>query len=393
MRVLRAIALTAVPPTLAATPAQATPPPEIPVLTRTVSQVSGLNAKRKVSVVEVTGAQIDARALAVLDRDYPRDQQEYDQTLYRALGFLGPDEQLRPVLQARVRGARGFYDPVARRLYVRRGTNVRRTVLHELVRALEDQRFDLRRLASMRRGQRDATLAGNAAVEGSSRLFAAALGTSPGRTRLPSGPPIRRFLALEADQTRTAALRFATTLRAVGGNAAVHGALIRFPTTTSQILHVDAYLARREAAPIDLPTTLDGTTLERSDTFGELDVLSLLAANDVPRPDVAAAGWAGGRTGLYRDPAGRAPLALVLRWETERDALEWREAVQVYVNETFDAAEPGFPPVALCAGDLCWSLSRQIAFNRVGTLTALVLGPSGSATTALARTLVGAGTA
>ena len=382
----RAVALAILVVALAVTPAQAAPPLQLPALTRVAAKLSGLSAKRPVTVVRLAQPALDARALAMLDRDYPRDQQAYDETVYGALGLLGTRDTLRPALvDTYARGVRGLYDPVTRRLYVRNTGDVRRATLHELVHALQDQTFDLRRRSGMRRGQRDAGLAALAAVEGSAMLF-----TDPVTRTLQShgSSRIALFLGLEAEFAYATGLRFAATLRNLGGNAAVHGALRSFPTTTEQIFHVDAFLSREGARRIDLPDSAGGMTLERADTWGELDVRALLAIYQVPRLDHAAEGWAGGRTAIYRDLSGANAVAVVIAHDTERDALEWREAVQTLVNEAYHADTPGAPPTSACEADACWSVGSQVAFTRGGTRTALVIGRSTSQVAAIARALV-----
>jgi hypothetical protein len=374
----------------AVTPASAAPPLELPALTRIASKLSGLKAKQKVKLAYVSGPAIEAQALKILDRDYPRDQQAYDETVYRALGLLSASEPLRPALiDAQVEGVRGLYDPVTRTLYVRKGADVRQVVLHELVHALQDQTFNLRRLSELSRGRRDAGLAAAAAVEGSATL-ATELTRSISERALAShgGSHARLFLGLESAFPYTTGVRFAAILKNLGGDTAIYGSLRRFPETTEQIFHLDAFLSREAPAPVALPDVAAGMTLDRTDTWGELDVRALLAVFQVPRLDHVGEGWAGGRTAIYRDVSGEQTVALVLDWENEIDALQWREAVYTYVNEAFDGDATGFPATAPCEADTCWSLGEQIAFTRNGTHTALVLGRSVSQVAALARAIV-----
>lgn len=390
VRRLTYLALAAAALAVTVTPASAAPPLELPALTRIASKLSGLKAKRKVKVVYLSRAAIEARALAILDREYPRDQRAYDETVYRALGLLSPNDPLRPsLLDVHVEGVRGLYDPVARTLYVRKGADVRQAVLHELVHALQDQTFNLRRLSDLRRGKHDAGLAAAAAVEGSAALatdLTRALSTRTFASH--GGSHVRLFLGLEAAFPYTTGVRFASTLKNLGGDTAVYGSLRRFPETTEQIFHVDAFLAREAPAAVALPDVAGGMTLERSDSWGELDVRALLAVFQVPRLDHVGEGWAGGRSAVYRDVAGELTTVIALDWENDADALQWREAVYTYVNEAFDADRPGFPASAPCEADTCWSLGEQIAFTRNGTHTALVLGRSVSQVAALSRAIV-----
>lgn len=373
-----------------ATAASAGPPLELPTLTRVASRLSGITPKRRVRVVVLKGAAMRREATRLLDREYPRDQQGYDQAVFRALGLLDSAEELRPaLLAAHTRNVLGLYDPLRRVLYVRAGRSARRAALHELVHALQDQAFDLRRLSALRRGDRDAAAAAAAAVEGDAAFATQALGgrlsfVDPRRLAV-SGAPISVFLGLEHEFAYTTGLRFAATLRNLGGTRAVFTALRTFPQTTKQVFHVDAFLTRELPVRIALPETMAGWSLARADTWGELDVRALLATFHVPRLDQAATGWTAGRTGLYRDAAGRESTAVVSDWESELDVAQWMEAASLYVNEAFDADTPGLPATIPCAATVCWALDgRAIAFDRVGRRTALVAAPETSAAASLA---------
>lgn len=365
-----------------ALPAQAAPPLPVQALTRIASKLSGLPVRKKVKVVRVTGAAMDRRTLALLDRDYPPAQQAYDESLYRLLGLLSPGQRLRPILvQSHARGALAVYDPGTRTLFVRKRREVRAAVLRELVQALQDQAFDLRRLSALRPRHRDAALAASAAVEGHATLATRVLGgqvTLSGRlTATHSGSRARAFVDLERRFATTTGLRFAATLRNLGGNSVLLEAIRRFPQTTKQIFHIDSYLAREVPAEIALPSRVGEFEQSGADSFGELDLRALLAVNHVPRLDHAGDGWMGGRTALYSGRAGARALVLALRWETDRDAAEWAEATGTFVNEAFDADQPGLPETVPCGAETCWFVAgRAIAFRRGASRTVLAIAPT-----------------
>lgn len=381
-------------------PAAAQAPHDLPALTRIASKLSGLPARRPVEVVVLSGAAMDGRALTILDRSYPRRLQSYDQAIYRTLGLLGPSEQLRPVLvELSATGTPALYDPVARTLYLRAASTARAAALEALVHALQDQSFDLRRLSSLRRVDRDTAFAAAAAVDGDAAFATEVLGSrATALVRRPAlrspashtGSRIRLFLDFERSFTSTTGLRFIASLNDLGGRSAVFDALRTFPTTTRQVFHIDAFLGRRPPLPIELPGSVAGFSLVREDTFGELDVRSLLAVFQVPRLDHVGEGWGGGFSALYRDAKGQTAVALVLDWLSELGAERWAEAVSTYVNEAFDADVPGFPPTTPCAVAACWSVAgHMIAFARSGSRTALVFGPSVASAAALAGPVLG----
>ena len=350
---------------LLAGPPAAAAPLNLHKLTKVASKASGLRVRQRPKVVVLGAVAMQQQAVRQLDREYTPDQQAYDETLYRALGLLPVDQPLRPWLLRQAQATTGEYDPLARTISVRSGSTLRRALLRGVVKALEDQAFGLRKLSGIRVGRRDVAFAGTAAVDSYAAFAtgARALKIAPVRG---STPPLAAFLAVEWRFANTSGVRFIRALNAIGGRRAMFTALRSFPTTTEQLLHVDAFLAREPAAPVSLPSVVGKFGLERQDAFGELDVRALLSAFGVPRVDRAATGWGGGRTGVYRDSGGGLAVALTLDWDAETDADEWSAAATAYLAAAL--ADRG-----------------GVAFARSGVHTALVLGASDADAAALAQ--------
>ncbi|MDX6487329.1 MAG: hypothetical protein QOF43_2482, partial [Gaiellaceae bacterium] len=264
--------------------------------------------------------------------------------------------------------SRAWYDPAVRRLLLRRTPTAQRAwVVNELVRALVDQNFNLRRIAPLRVRDRDRALAAKGIVDGTAALASG--------VRAPSvhGAPLARFLQLESGLAAGKSL--AKELRYLGGTRALASALRLFPQTTEQLLHVDKFLERERALPVQLPTRIGDWKLSASETFGELDVRSLLRGFDVPNAVAAAEGWGGGRIGLYVSPTGETTAALSLQWDTIDDAEEWRAAVTSYVSSAFPGATArDCPPL-----DRCWSSSWDVASGVLGSASVFASGPGSDA--------------
>lgn len=355
-------------------------------LLRVAVKLSGLQAREQVRIVVERPARFRQRRVKLLDRNYPRAAQDYDETVYRALGLVtGGKGVLRQTL-IELENRTGLYDPVSRTAYVQSGAGERTAALHELVHALQDQHLDLRR-ATRLPGGADARIAAAAALEGHASLVARVLNSRT--TSSHGGGKLTRFVELQRGFTYSVGLRFAVDLRNLGGTKAVLASLQRFPATSEQVFHLNAYLERERALPIVLPVNAAGVTLAGDSTFGELDVRALLAVFGVPRLDHAGAGWGGGRSALYRGAAGDTVL-IALDWDTDRDAQQWAEAVRVYLNEAFDADEPGLPEPTLCTATACWNLGgHAVAFEHVGVRTALALGADLDTSAQLARAVLG----
>ncbi len=332
-------------------------------LLRKASHLSGLRVRRVVPQEMLASARYDAALLRAADREYPRSLRSIDSALYTRLGLMPRSLQAQLALDAHA--SRAWYDPAARRLLLRRTPTPQRVrVVNELVRALVDQNFNLRRITGIRVHDRDRALAAKSIVDGTAAL-ASGVSASPLR-----GAPLERFLQFESGLGEGKAL--AKELRYLGGSRALASALRLFPQTTEQLLHIDKFLERERALPVRLPTWIGDWKLNTSETFGELDVRSLLRAFGVPNAVAAAEGWGGGRLGLYVSPTGQLTAALALQWDTIDDAVEWRDAVTRYVGAAFPGATArDCPPL-----DRCWSSTWDVASGVLGSSSVFASGPA-----------------
>jgi hypothetical protein len=349
---------------LVATPAGVAASPGSGTLLHRAARLSGLPVRRAVPTAALTAARYDALLRRAYERDYPRALQRVDAGLYARLGLM--TRSIRARESKRENASRAWYDTGARKLLVRRpSTPKQRYVLHELARALVDQSFNLRRLRGLRGRDRDKSIAAHAIVEGTAAL-ASGLRASSLR-----GTPLDRFLALEREAGLGPGRALASELRYLGGRKALATALRTFPQTTEQLLHIDKFLERERALPVRLPARTGAFALKTSETFGELDVRALLRAFSVPNAVSAAEGWGGGRLALYATPQGGTVAALVLRWDSPEDAVEWRDAVPRYVGAAFpDALSADCPPL-----DRCWSATAELATGTLGDAAVFVSGP------------------
>jgi hypothetical protein len=322
-------------------------------LVRDASRASGFAVRRPVRTAAVSAPRYGSLYSRAWTRDYPSTLRQVDATAYRQLGLVGRS----------VRGAtpRAWYDASAKKLFVQRQpAPVRRTLVHEVVRALIDQNYGLKRLAGLRARDRDRWLAAQAIVDGTAAL------TSGLRAGAVRGTPLDRFSALEESAGLGPGRTLAAQLRYLGGRKGLATALSTFPQTTEQLLHVDKFLERERALAVRLPPQAGGARLGRSETFGELDLRSLLRAFVVPAAAATAEGWGGGRLALYDGV-----VAVVLRWDTPEDAAEWQAAVPKYVAAAF----PGSTQTTCPPLDRCWTGRGDVAAGVYGSASVLASGP------------------
>jgi hypothetical protein len=269
------------------------------------------------------------------------------------------------------------------------------TYAHELVHALQDQRFDLDALtAETRTASDDAGLAFSALIEGDASavdtayleahpeltpgILGATLGSLPGLLRLDAAPPLFAHTGLFS---YGAGEVFVNALREEGGWDAVDAAYADPPTSTEQILHPEKYLGPRdEPTPVDLPDLAPalgaGWARVHENALGELQTAVLLANQEedgfAPLPDTAteaAAGWDGDRYALWSEGE-----AEVLLWRSVWDDADEAEAF-VAALRARDAGRTGERWTAaggtgLIAGD------RALRIRRVGADVTYVVAPT-----------------
>jgi hypothetical protein len=337
-------------------------------LLRAASQRSGLTVRHGVPERTLQGARYDRALARAAARDYPRALQQLDAVLYSKLGLAGGTDDASHSPRSTV-----WYDPAARSLLLRRAAIPQRArVINELTRALVDQHFNLKRLNGLRSRDRDRALAAAGIVNGTAALASGVSATGAG------GTPLARFLQLDSGTKSGRAL--AKELRYLGGTRALATALRTFPQTTEQLMHVDKFLERERAVSVRVTKQVGDLKLLSSETFGELDVRSMLDAFQVGGAAVAAAGWGGGRVALYRSSPGDTTALLLLRWDSHDDALEWHEAFSRYAAAAFPGASPrDCPPL-----DRCWTGPATLAAATIDRTSVFAAGPAAAAVAAAA---------
>ena len=279
----------------------------------------------------VTSDQARTEGLESLDRDYPAERRRDDETVYKLLGLIEPEADLRELSGNLFgEGVAGYYDPRDGRLRVVEGAGTGTRVLeemilaHELTHALEDQRFGL----STEPATDDRTLARSALYEGSAtEVMYAYVGEHFSAEETLGGllssafedtgdlPPFIQAQVLFAYVGGEAFIR---DLLGRGGWGLVDTAFeVRPPSSTEQILHPDAYIEADEPKPVRIRAALPGWERTLTGTWGELQTRELLGGSSE-----AAAGWGGDRYELWRR-GDEAALVMRWRWDTPRDEAEF----------------------------------------------------------------------
>ena len=298
----------------------------------------------------ITRPELTDYLAATIDEE---DQEELAglQELYWILGLLDPSVELYPLfLDLLGEQVLGLFNLETDELLIVAGSLPldalgKMTMAHELVHALQQQRFDARRLVEESETNQDRELAMTALLEGdatvASGVYAAAnlslsemlellqKADDPGAQVFQSAPPVIQKTLLFPYQA--GAVFVSSVQREPGIWRRVNQVYSRPPVSTEQILHPAKYEAGEVPKPVSLPPGASLTEaswdLVMEDVFGEF-LLRTYLETSLPRPLAvrAASGWGGDRFRLLKDASGRRLLVAVIVWDTTIDAGEFFEA-------------------------------------------------------------------
>jgi hypothetical protein len=288
---------------------------EVQGVIRKVEDLRGLRTVRPIAVSTLDAAALRGVVGRLLDREREAESDAAWDDALHLLGVLRPGQSLEQVERRALTGqVAGLYVPRTRRLYVlgSGGTAPRAVVAHEVVHALQDEHFDLRRGPfAPRPRDHDGELAAQALVEGDATevqtRYIATL--SPldligelGRTvRAVPGTAVdgtAPFLERQLLFPYTAGREFVRALRARGGQRLLDRAFRNPPRTTAAVLDPARYLA---GDPPPQAVRLPAGSYRFATSFGAEDLAALTGKRSLAHT------WLGGRMGV-----GRAGLDLRL---------------------------------------------------------------------------------
>jgi hypothetical protein len=330
-----------------------------------ISRLRGLDIKRPVKSGFKTKDEIGESVIRDLDEgNTPQEFDASTKTLVK-LGLVPEGFQLRDYIVKLLREqVAGFYEPKTQEFFLAAWLPVaeQKTVMaHELVHALQDQHFNLRRFEKWPRGDSDAELAAHALVEGDATLvmFQYAFDQRGARMDLSAIGSLTEKLLEQGDDedkekypvlaSAPAVLRESLQFPYVYGIGFVQEVLMKrqvqhlntsyidLPGSTEQIMHPERYLVRDHPVKIDLADLAPalGKGWKRLDAdingeFGYLIILSEFVGKRLSR--LAAEGWDGDRYALYEDgKTGALLLAHYSTWDSDHDA---REFFDIYSERT-----------------------------------------------------------
>ena len=349
-----------------------------------VAGLRGLEPKREVTLRFLDQNALTGFLINRFNNDYLPSEREADQKLLATLGMVGPNDNvaqtLLDILQEQVIGVYNQDDKV---MYIvsdssHFGPTEKVTFAHEFTHALQDQYFDLSKLAPKHPTNDDRALATLALTEGDAvlmqRLWSQSkmsqneldqLGQGGAQSKLFSAPLFMREQLLFSYVDGFNFVR--QMYQAGGGYPGVDEVFRNPPESTEQILHIEKYRIGEKPIEVTLPDLSAGSLGPgwrsiKSNVLGELDLrLILEQLTDRARAVRSASGWGGDRWQLL-EKDGRQALVIKSVWDTENDARNFFEAFSLGLKNRFTAAtvdEASASRQALTASDAATEVRRN----------------------------------
>jgi hypothetical protein len=400
---------------LASAPSIASPAPvneqsrQARLIARTLKRVEmarGLESKKAVPGVLMDRPGLIARVKDHVSRELPPEAIRDEGLALELFGFIPTRFDYEAAEYALLQDQlAGYYEPADGTMYMASDLGdeeAEATLAHELVHALQDQRWNLEERSKYRPGDGDHSEVVSALAEGdaTSAMFdvmiaRAAPGTGKTAVDLPDDVFAEQIRAGMNDgpgakaphvmRTSLAApyiygTLFVHALRRRGGWDAVNRAWDDPPTTTEQILHADKWLTHEAAMSVTAPTFAvlgPGWKVDDEDTEGELG--TRIAFEEWMEPKTAAeasSGWGGDR-GVLVTSGDKAAFAWKLRYDPGNKTNEDR-AAHAYAGLTRALDKALGPARTSDAAFFCRERSDRgpLALARIGADIVFVLGPA-----------------
>jgi hypothetical protein len=296
-------------------------------------------------------------------RNYLPEEREADQKEMVAFGFIRPADDLVQIeLKLLNEQVVGIYDPDVKSMFVvadggEFGPAARITYAHEFNHALQDQYYDLNKLAPKHHTNNDRSLAVHGLIEGDAimlqTMWAQRYLTQAEMLKLLQGADASDAGLAETPLIVRSELLFPYTdgfsfvrqvYRQAGNSfAAINDVLIHPPESTAQVLHPDKYRAQVRPVDVQLPELSgavgDGGRPVGSGVLGELDTRVLLEQWGTPHSDATriAGGWAGDHWQLVENGSHTA-MAYRSTWVTPEAAADFFGAYSQGLRTRFTGA-------------------------------------------------------
>ena len=298
----------------------------------------------------LTRDELQDALIALLERDYPPEEQAEDNASLRALGLLGPDQDIAELqLQLLGESVYGFYDDDEKRMVVVTDQGLdalaKFSYAHEYTHALQDAAFGIDSLEREAEGEDDRALARTALLEGDATVVTLAWAFAnldpqeladitstpqPDTTGIPSW-----LVEQIAGFPYTEGYLWAASLAGDPLSpdfTEIDDAYAVPPDSTEQIIDMDKWDPREDPIAVDAPDLAaafgDGWTEVDDTPIGQAFLEDILVYHGVAVDEARAgsSGWGGDRVVVATGPDDAFAVAWHLVWDTPADADEFEDA-------------------------------------------------------------------
>jgi hypothetical protein len=294
--------------------------------------------------------------VSLFEESYPPEEQAEDNASLRALGLLGPDQDV-AALQLQLLGdvVLGFYDDEEKRMVVVTDQGLdplaKVTYAHEYTHALQDAAFGIASLERDEEGEDDRALARTAMLEGDATVAMLAWAFAnlepqelaeitsapqPDTTGIPSW--LVEQIAVFPYQDGYLWAGGLTGNPLSPDFTELDAAYVDPPDSTEQIIDVEKWNPRESPVPVDGPDLVaafgDGWTEVDDTPIGQAFLEDILVYHGlaVDEAQAAAAGWGGDQVVVATGPDDAFAVAWRLVWDTPEDADEFADAYNSVVS-------------------------------------------------------------
>jgi len=339
-----------------------------------VSDLRKLEVKQPVKSGLKTKEEIGRHVLRDMNESSTPEELEATRKLLLKLGLIKRDFQLRDyMVKLLMEQVAGFYDPKTEEFFLAAWlplSDQKTVIAHELVHALQDQHFDLKRFNKWPDGDSDAELAAHALIEGDATLVMyqyifAEQGITIDLNKIGSLTKLMLETTNANDDKQYPVLAqapgvlreslqfpyvygigFVQEVLKQRSLESVNNVYKNLPASTEQIIHPDRFLSGDTPVKIEMASLSDvlGKGWKRIDTdvqgeFGLQVMLAEFVSN--PSSRIASEGWGGDRYELYEDPKTGALLFVTFTtWDDERNAREFFNVYWSRIEKRYKLSGP-----------------------------------------------------
>lgn len=334
---------------------------------------------RKIPSSVVSQKQAADYVLKLLDAELDPDRTAAQELFLKSLGLMPENGSIRTILRTLYASqVRGLYDPAKKRYIVVKDASLPDVgaalgldltdlfTIHELGHAIQDQHFDLEKIARQTAASTDASFAAQAVIEGDASLLmmdyamgklgisteqleslgdAGMAGMDPSLLSMsdPALASAPRYFQEVLSAPYAQGMVFASALRKQGGWKAVDRALRQPPASSEQIYHPEKYLRGNDPPQKislrRLPSSFSGYKSVAENYAGEFTVRILCQEYGAPNFQ-AASGWGGdcyrayakGKTGFVVWATG---------WDSLNDAEEFEKLMTTGLTQLYGGGQAG----------------------------------------------------